>query len=122
MLSHLTRGVCLAVITGAMAFASSTPAKAEADFSGKTIEWIIPFKEGGGSDKWSRFYAPLLSEALPGKPAVVIKNMPGAGSTKGANYFQTRAKTAGCATSTRTGTWCWPRPRAASSTSTSPWA
>ncbi|BBM88572.1 hypothetical protein COTS27_00253 [Spirochaetota bacterium] len=63
-----------------------------ADFSGKTIEWIIPFKEGGGSDKWSRFYAPLLSEALPGKPVVVVKNMPGAGSTKGANYFQNRAK------------------------------
>ena len=59
-----------------------------ADFSGKTINWVIPFKEGGGSDKWSRFYAPLLSEALPGKPTVVVKYMPGAGSTKGANWFQ----------------------------------
>lgn len=65
---------------------------AAADFSGKTIEWIIPFKEGGGSDKWSRFYAPLLSEALPGKPTVVVKNVPGAGSTKGANYFASRVK------------------------------
>ena len=95
MLSHFARGIGLAVITGAMAFASSTPTKAQVDFSGKTVEWIIPFKEGGGSDKWSRFYAPLLSEALPGKPAVVIKNMPGAGSTKGANFFQTRAKADG---------------------------
>ncbi len=63
---------------------------AAADFSGETIDWIIPFKEGGGSDKWARFYAPLLSEALPGKPAVVVKNMPGAGSTKGANHFASR--------------------------------
>lgn len=63
-----------------------------ADFSGKTIEWIIPFKEGGGSDKWSRFYAPLLSDALPGKPIVVVKNVPGAGSTKGANQFSSRTK------------------------------
>ncbi|WP_299393957.1 tripartite tricarboxylate transporter substrate binding protein [Pelagibius sp.] len=63
-----------------------------ADFSGETIEWIIPFSEGGGSDKWARFYAPLLSEALPGKPAVVVKNMPGAGSTKGANFFADRAR------------------------------
>ena len=62
------------------------------DFSGKTIEWVIPFKEGGGSDKWSRFYAPLLSEALPGNPTVVVKNMPGAGSTKGANWFASKAK------------------------------
>lgn len=63
----------------------------EVSFEGKTIEWIIPFKAGGGSDKWSRFYAPLLSEALPGKPIVVIKNMPGGGSTKGANFFAQRA-------------------------------
>ena len=63
-----------------------------ADFSGKTVEWIIPFKEGGGSDKWARFYAPLLSETLPGKPSVVVKNVPGAGSTKGANWFAQRAK------------------------------
>jgi len=63
----------------------------EVNFEGKTIEWTIPFKAGGGSDKWSRFYAPLLSEALPGKPIIVIKNMPGGGSTKGANFFTQRA-------------------------------
>ncbi len=45
-----------------------------ADFSGKIIEWIIPFKEGGGSANWSRFYAPLLSAALPGQTTVVVGN------------------------------------------------
>lgn len=63
-----------------------------ADFSGETVEWIIPFKEGGGSDKWARLYAPYLSEALPGKPNVVVKNVPGGGSTTGANQFSQRAK------------------------------
>ncbi|XPV68764.1 MAG: Bug family tripartite tricarboxylate transporter substrate binding protein [Halarcobacter sp.] len=63
----------------------------EVSFEGKTIEWIMPFKAGGGTDKWGRFYAPLLSQALPGKPVVVIKNMPGGGSTKGANFFAQRA-------------------------------
>lgn len=58
------------------------------DMAGKTVEWIIPFSETGGSAKWANFYAPLLSEALPGKPTVVVKFMPGAGSTKGANFFQ----------------------------------
>ncbi len=62
------------------------------NFKGKTVEWIIPFKVGGGSDKWARFYAPLLSEALPGKPNVVVKNVPGGGSTQGANFFAQRAK------------------------------
>ncbi|MEM9242361.1 MAG: tricarboxylate transporter, partial [Pseudomonadota bacterium] len=78
-------------ITAAAATSLALPAAAT-DFSGQTIEWIIPFKEGGGSDKWSRFYAPLLSEALPGNPNVVVKNMPGAGSTKGANWFAKNAK------------------------------
>jgi len=63
-----------------------------ADFSGKTIEYIIPFKEGGGSDKWARFYAPLLGPALVGSPTVVVKNIPGGGSTTGANQFAQRAK------------------------------
>ncbi len=58
------------------------------DLKGKTVEWVIPFSESGGSAKWAHFYAPLLSEALPGKPTVVVKFMPGAGSTKGANWFQ----------------------------------
>lgn len=63
----------------------------EVNFKGKTIEWIMPYKAGGGTDRWGRFYAPLLSQALPGKPNVVVKNMPGGGSTKGANYFAQRA-------------------------------
>ncbi len=58
------------------------------DLEGKTVEWVIPFSETGGSAKWANFYAPLLSEALPGNPTVVVKFMPGAGSTKGANWFQ----------------------------------
>lgn len=52
------------------------------------MEWVIPFSETGGSAKWANFYAPLLSEALPGQPTVVVTFMPGAGSTKGANWFQ----------------------------------
>ncbi|MBU0924441.1 tricarboxylate transporter [bacterium] len=63
----------------------------EVDFEGKTIELIMPYNAGGGTDKWGRFYAPLLSQQLPGKPNIIIKNMPGGGSTKGANYFAERA-------------------------------
>lgn len=66
----------------------ANPAIAEMDFSGKTVEWTTPFSEKGGSAKWANFFAPLLSEALPGNPTVVVKYMPGAGSTKGANWFQ----------------------------------
>ncbi|MEM9045186.1 MAG: tripartite tricarboxylate transporter substrate-binding protein [Pseudomonadota bacterium] len=89
-MSALSRRTMLG-LTVVAASMVSLPAMS-ADFSGETIEWVIPFKEGGGSDKWSRFYAPLLSEALPGNPNVIVKNMPGAGSTKGANWFAKNAK------------------------------
>ena len=84
-------GITLAAAT-VFSATLSTPASAEINLAGKTVEFVIPFSTGGGSDKWARFYAPLLSEALPGKPTVVVKNMPGAGSTKGANWFHSRAK------------------------------
>ncbi|MEO0912512.1 MAG: tricarboxylate transporter [Pseudomonadota bacterium] len=85
-----TRRVAFGLVAAA---AASFALQAEAgghgiDLSGKTVEWIIPFSETGGSAKWANFYAPLLSEALPGEPTVVVKFMPGAGSTKGANFFQ----------------------------------
>ena len=76
-------------LMGFMAAASlAAPAVAEVDFSGKTIEWVIPFSENGGSAKWANFFGPLLANELPGNPTVVVKFMPGAGSTKGANWFQ----------------------------------
>lgn len=80
-------------LAGAVAasFSVSTSASAAGlDLAGKTVEFVIPFSESGGSAKWANFYAPLLSEALPGNPTVVVKYMPGAGSTKGANWFQSK--------------------------------
>ncbi len=77
-----------AVLSLAVAAGLAAPAAAQVDFTGKTIEWVIPFSETGGSAKWANFFAPLLSEALPGTPTVVVKFMPGAGSTRGANWFQ----------------------------------
>ena len=70
---------------------AALPARA-ADFSGETVQWIVPFKQGGGTDRWARFFAPLLSRHLPGNPRVIVKNIPGGGSVVGANQFARRAK------------------------------
>ena len=80
-----------AVVLGAALLLASI-AHADLDLSGKTVTYVIPFSESGGSAKWANFYAPLLADELPGKPNVVVKFMPGAGSTKGANWFQRQAK------------------------------
>ncbi|MGB6230774.1 MAG: hypothetical protein WBF53_11695 [Litorimonas sp.] len=59
----------------------------EVSLEGETVEYVIPFSESGGSARWANFYAPLISEALPGQPTVVVRYRPGAGSTEGANWF-----------------------------------
>jgi tripartite-type tricarboxylate transporter receptor subunit TctC len=74
-----------------VALVTCLPARA-AEFAGKTVEFVIPFAVGGGSDVWARFFAPILSERLPGKPTVVVKNVPGGGSITGTNQFQQRAR------------------------------
>ena len=89
---NITRRVALGLAAGAMALGLTGPAAAEVNFAGKTIEWIIPFSAGGGSDTWARFNAPLLTKYLPGNPVVVVVNEPGGGSTKGTNLFAARAK------------------------------
>ncbi|ASA57641.1 Bug family tripartite tricarboxylate transporter substrate binding protein [Vibrio gazogenes] len=60
-------------------------------FEDERIEVTVPYKEGGGTDTWARFFGPYFSQSLPGNPVVVIRNIPGGGSTKGANQFARRA-------------------------------
>jgi len=88
----ITRRAALGLAAGAAVLGLSGPASAQASFDGQTIEWIIPFSPGGGSDTWARFNAPFFSKYLPGNPVVVVINEPGGGSTKGANLFAARAK------------------------------
>lgn len=88
--------LALGGIAAAAMLATTLPAAAQGvDFSGKRIEWIIPFGTGGGSNRWARFYQPWLQKYLPGQPVVAVKNMPGASSTKGTNYFARRGTSDG---------------------------
>jgi tripartite-type tricarboxylate transporter receptor subunit TctC len=72
--------------------AAPAVAQRAVDFAGRTIEWVIPFAEGGGSDVWARFMAPFLAKNLPGRPTVIIRNAPGGGSITGTNDFYQRAR------------------------------
>lgn len=90
--SKLTRRTALGLTASLVALAIAAPSSAEVSFEGETIEWIIPFSPGGGSDTWARFNAPFLSKYLPGNPTVVVINEPGGGSTKGTNLFAARAR------------------------------
>jgi tripartite-type tricarboxylate transporter receptor subunit TctC len=61
--------------------------KAVADFyRGKTVRIIVGFSAGGGYDQYSRLIARHISRYIPGNPAVIVDNMPGAGSIVAANH------------------------------------
>src|SRR4051794_36172270 len=84
-------------VTGASGAAAAlalptSPARAAVSFERKTVTIIVPLGVGGGSDLWSRFLAPYLSQYLPGKPNVIVENRPGGGSISGSNAFAATAK------------------------------
>jgi tripartite-type tricarboxylate transporter receptor subunit TctC len=67
--------------------ATTADAQSTGVFAGKTVQMIIGFGPGGGFDQWGRTLARHIGKHLPGNPAVVAENMPGAGSYVTASYI-----------------------------------
>ncbi len=61
-------------------------------FEGKTIRIIVGLSAGGGFDAYARAIARHLGRHIPGNPAILVENMPGAGSMISANYLYKIAK------------------------------
>jgi tripartite-type tricarboxylate transporter receptor subunit TctC len=67
-----------------------TGLKAEdvADFySGKRINLLVGYGTGGGFDVYARLLSRYMSRFIPGNPAIIVQNMPGAGSLVAVNYL-----------------------------------
>lgn len=56
-------------------------------FKDKTITMLVASPSGGGTDTAGRLIAPLLANRLPGKPTVIVRNIPGAQGITAMNYF-----------------------------------
>jgi tripartite-type tricarboxylate transporter receptor subunit TctC len=73
---------------GMATLASPAAADAVADFyKSKQINLIIGFAPGAGYDTYARLLSRHYGTHLPGKPGIVVQNMPGAGSLKAANHL-----------------------------------
>jgi len=68
--------------------AAQTP---EEFYRGKTINLIIPNAPGGSFDLYARLAASHLGRFIPGHPAIVAQNMPGAAGMQAANYLTSLA-------------------------------
>jgi tripartite-type tricarboxylate transporter receptor subunit TctC len=68
-------------------------ARAQSNFyENKTIRLVLGFSAGGISDLWGRALSRAMTPHIPGKPQIILQNMPGAGSLTAANYVYNVAK------------------------------
>lgn len=77
----------LASASGFAINSGSSSADALQDFySGKTMTIIVGNPAGSGYDAYGRLLARHMAKYIPGSPAMIVQNMPGAGSVRAADY------------------------------------
>src|SRR5437764_10790963 len=81
--------ISVAIVTALALLPSAASADPIADFyKGKSINWILSAGAGGGYSSYAHVFAPHLSAHIPGRPAIVVQNMPGAGGIRAMIYLQ----------------------------------
>jgi len=84
------KALATATLAGVLAFGVAAPSSADpvADFyRGKTLTFVIGSGEAGAYDLGARLMAHYLARYIPGHPAIVPQNMPGASSVRAASYL-----------------------------------
>jgi tripartite-type tricarboxylate transporter receptor subunit TctC len=85
----LKAALAAAILTSA---GGNAPAQPAGDFyAGKQVSLMIGTTPGGGYDAYGRALSRHIGRHLPGNPAVIAKNMPGAGGLALANHLYNRA-------------------------------
>ncbi len=89
-MKSILSATCLAVSIATIGALNASNASASdgADFyKGKTVTVVIGYPVGGGYDLYARALARHIGTHIPGKPLVVVQNMPGAASLTATNYL-----------------------------------
>lgn len=82
-------GLSIGFIFGVCA---ASAALGEDFYKGKTLTFIVGASPGGGYDTYTRLVARHIGKHIPGNPATIVQNMPGAGMLISANYIYRKAK------------------------------
>ena len=94
---HLVCSVSALAIAVLSAPAASAADQARPFFAGKQITITVGQPPGGGADTYARLVQRHLTDHIPGRPAILVQNMPGAGSLKSVNWLTTTAPADGTA-------------------------
>lgn len=82
----------ISVIAAMFLFAAAAHTSTHEFYKGKTLRIIVGASAGGGFDTYTRVIARHIGKHLPGNPAVIVQNMPGAGQLIAANHVYKVAK------------------------------
>ena len=86
------RGFAYVLLAGTGLVIAPGEARAQQLFyAGKTIDLIVSTGAGGGHDSNARIIARHWINHIPGKPNMVVKNMPGAGHVRAGNFLYNQA-------------------------------
>jgi tripartite-type tricarboxylate transporter receptor subunit TctC len=78
----------ISAVAGALALCVSiSGACADDYYKGKTLRIVVGTPTGGGYDTYARLVGRHIAGFIPGKPAVIVSNLPGASGTKAATYL-----------------------------------
>lgn len=80
------------LIAAAVTRAAIAPAAAQVSWEGKNIRLIVTSAAGTSYDSYARVAARHLTRYIPGKPNVIVQNLPGAGGIVGANQLYALAE------------------------------
>lgn len=90
MKRRFTAGVgatLMAVVATAALSVAARAQSAEKFYTGRTITFIVGYGAGASFDTGARLIGRHLGKYIPGKPNVVVQNLPGAGSMVAANQL-----------------------------------
>ncbi len=76
-------GALVAVAVLLVGRALAAEAGSQGFYAGKTVRIVVGYASGGGYDFYARAVARHMGKYVPGNPAFVVENMPGAGSLAG---------------------------------------
>ncbi|MCY4443143.1 MAG: tripartite tricarboxylate transporter substrate-binding protein [Deltaproteobacteria bacterium] len=91
------RVALIGFIMAAMATAGGSIAGAASFYENKTVKIVSVSSPGGGYDTYSRLFARHLGKHIPGKPNVIVINIPGGSGLIGTNYVYNITKRDGLA-------------------------
>ena len=77
----------IAAVCGIAALATLARADEPMSFRGKSVRMIVGSAAGGVTDLEARLIGRFIGKYLPGSPAILVQNVPGASGIKALNYF-----------------------------------